>query len=352
MGICFKHLKEQERWVIEKLLYENCSITYIAKVINKDKSTVSREIKRGTITILNSNLQEKEIYDAKAGQRVYEENRKKSYNEPKYKNNTDLMKSIESKILYDKSSPRETSYYLSDTKNITVSYSTIYRYIEKKYFDSLRIKDLPCADKIRYKKIHRDQKSFNAGTNIYFREEVINNRERFGDWEMDCIEGKKKVSNKVLFNLTERKTRVSLLFLLDNHTGNEVLNVFNKLENVFGEDFNNIFKSISTDNGHEFDNVDKLEKSLYSNNKRTNIFYCDAYKPYQKGTVENQNKLIRRHIKKGEDFDDISLDDVDYIKSWINNYYRKLFNGKTSYQILREEFKINNIDDKYLSLFE
>ena len=136
MGICFSQLKEQERWVIEKLLYENCSITYIAKVINKDKSTVSREIKRGTITILNSNLQEKEIYDAKAGQRVYEENRKKGYNEPKYKDDTDLMKSIESKILYDKSSPRETSYYLSDTKNITVSYSTIYRYIEKKYFDN------------------------------------------------------------------------------------------------------------------------------------------------------------------------------------------------------------------------
>ena len=85
MGKVFSQLKEQERWVIEKLLYENCSISYIAKVIHKNKSTVSREIKRGTVTIFTSNFHEKEIYDAKAGQRVYKENRKNSYNKPKYK---------------------------------------------------------------------------------------------------------------------------------------------------------------------------------------------------------------------------------------------------------------------------
>ncbi len=350
MGKIFSQLKEQERWVIEKLLYENCSITYIAKTIHKNKSTVSREIKRGTITILTSNLHEKNIYDAKAGQRVYEENRKKSYNEPKFKKYTDLMKNIESKILYDKSSPRETSYYLSDTLNINISYSTIYRYIRKKYFSKIRINDLPCADKVRYKKIIREPKRYNVGVNIYFRDDVINKRERFGDWEMDCIEGKKE-SNKVILNLTERKTRASLLFLLNCHTEKEVLKVFNKLEDIFKDDFKTIFKSISTDNGHEFNNVIGLEKSKFYGDKRTNIYYCDAYKPYQKGTVENQNKLIRRHIKKGENFDDANIGYINYIKSWLNNYYRKLFNGKTAYQKLTEEFKINNINNKYLQLF-
>lgn len=167
MGRIFSLLKVQQRWTIEKLLNENCSITYIAKVIKVNKSTVSREIKRGTITIFTSNLHERNIYDALAGERIYKENRKNSFNKPKFKNNYLLMNSIENKIINDKFSPRAASYYIHDSLNIRISYSAIYRYIKHKYFKSITMKKLPYGNLIKYKKLYREQKRYNVGVNIF-----------------------------------------------------------------------------------------------------------------------------------------------------------------------------------------
>ena len=213
------------------------------------------------------------------------------------------------------------------------------------------MKKLPYGKLIKYNKLYREQKRYNMGLNIFYRDKVVDNRERFGDWEMDCVEGKRHLSNKVIFNLTERRTRASLFYILNNHSGKEILNVFDKLEDIFKNDFRKVFKTITTDNGHEFLSVEQIEKSKFSDDKRTNIFYCDAYKPYQKGTVENQNRLLRRFIKKGSNFDQMTQTDINKIQNWINNYNRKILDGKSSYTALKKEFKSNNIDPKYLKIF-
>ncbi|MBQ9631523.1 MAG: IS30 family transposase, partial [Lachnospiraceae bacterium] len=70
---------------------------------------------------------------------------------------------------------------------------------------------------------------------------------------------------------------------------------------------------------------------------RTEIYYCHPYCSSERGSNENQNKLIRRHIPKGIDFDDKTKKDVAEIESWMNNYPRKIFGFRTSQELFDEE---------------
>ena len=66
------------------------------------------------------------------------------------------------------------------------------------------------------------------------------------------------------------------------------------------------FKTITVDNGREFMDVEGMERSRRNKKPRTSIYYCHPYSSYERGSNENQNKLVRRHIPKGTNFDGIS----------------------------------------------
>ena len=109
------------------------------------------------------------------------------------------------------------------------------------------------------------------------------------------------------------------------------------LEEKWGKLFSTVFKSITVDNGVEFSDTVGLERSCLRAEKRTALYYCHAYSSWERGTNENINKLIRRHIPKGVDFDDRTADDIVYIENWINNYPRRLFKFKTSKELFEAE---------------
>lgn len=99
-----------------------------------------------------------------------------------------------------------------------------------------------------------------------------------------------------------------------------------------------VFKTITVDNGVEFSNYEGMEKALYRVGKRTEVYYCHPYSSSERGSNENQNKLIRRHYPKGSDFDKV-LDKkkIKQVENWINEYPRLIFEGRSSKQLFDEE---------------
>ena len=76
-----------------------------------------------------------------------------------------------------------------------------------------------------------------------------------------------------------------------------------------------------------------IESSVLCKSKRTHLYYCHPYSSYERGSNENQNKLIRRHYPKGTSFDNLNQLDIDKLQDWINNYPRKIFNWHSSNDI-------------------
>ena len=184
------------------------------------------------------------------------------------------------------------------------------------------------------------QKRASAGESIENRPDEVENREIFGHWEMDTVKGKQGVTKSCMLVLTERKTRDEIIAKLPDQKAASVVEALDRLERKWGDMFQKIFKSITVDNGVEFADYEGLERSiLHEGEKRTFLFYCHPYSSWERGTNENSNRLIRRHIPKGEDFDEKQDRDIEYIENWINNYPRGIFDFKTAKQLFDEEIE-------------
>lgn len=91
-------------------------------------------------------------------------------------------------------------------------------------------------------------------------------------------------------------------------------------------------ESITVDNGSEFADCAGIEKSIFGRGKRqrTTVYYCHPYSAYERGTNENINKMIRRFLPKGTDFRQVSVEYVERVEAWINNYPREILGFETS----------------------
>lgn len=169
-------------------------------------------------------------------------------------------------------------------------------------------KNLPVKKnkKRNYKKVQRQQKRAAAGESIDKRPKEIDTREEFGNWEMDSVLGKRGKSKNTLLVLTERKTRNEIIFKLPDHTDEAVVAALDRLERKWGTDmFKRVFKTITVDNGSEFADAEGLQRSIINEGeKRTKVYYCHPYSSWERGTNEVTNKMIRRKIPKGTNFDD------------------------------------------------
>lgn len=156
-------------------------------------------------------------------------------------------------------------------------------------------------------------------------------REEFGHWEMDTVVGPQGKSKKVMLVLTERKTRKEIVYLMPDRKAQTVVKTLNMIERKCGERlFRDVFKTITVDNGVEFSDAEGLEKSRRNKKKRTKVYYCHPYSSCERGSNENANRLIRRHIPKGVNFDKKSKTEIKEIETWINNYPRKIFEYDTA----------------------
>ncbi len=104
--------------------------------------------------------------------------------------------------------------------------------------------------------------------------------------------------------------------------------------------FKQIFKTITVDNGSEFADVNGLERSiLEEGEKRTHLYYCHPYSSWERGTNEVTNKMVRRKVPKGTNFDDKTDEEIEEIESWINGYPRRIHGYRSAGELFTEELE-------------
>lgn len=344
MGKLFKHLSQNDRIKMETMLNSGHKVVEVAEYLHVHRSTIYREIKRGEYTHRNSDYTEETRYSSDLGQKNHDWNAQGKGRNIKIGNDRPLAEYIEGKIIEDKYSPEAALAAAAESGiefTTSISVRTLYRYIDKGIFLKLTNKDLPVKGKRKkHNKRVRVQKRASAGESIENRPDEVKDRENFGRWEMDTVKGKQGVTKSCMLVLTERKTRDEIIVKLPDQKAASVVEAIDRLERKWGDMFTKVFRSITVDNGVEFSDYEGLERSvLHEGEKRTFAFYCHPYSSWERGSNENNNRLIRRHIPKGEDFDEKQDRDIEYIENWINNYPRGIFGFKTSAQLFEEEIR-------------
>lgn len=338
-----KHLTQNDRLTIERMLLKNYNKKDIANAIGCCLATVYNEVRRATYMHTDSELKEEVRYNPDEAHRKYKQQLKQKGIKPKLLQDPRLMKYIEDMIVDFKYSPEAVLLKIREDNivfdvNIS-SVNTVYKAIKKGYFESLSMEYLPNRKRTKRKKKVKIQKRAAKGTSIEKRNDEVLERKIIGNWEMDCVIGKLN-NRKTILVLTERKTRYTILEVLKEHTASEVVKALNRIEKRYGSSFYRIFKTITVDNGSEFADYIGMEKSLYRVGNRTKVYYCHPAAPHERGSNEVGNRLIRRFYPKGSDFDKClkrnGLKEVEY---WINEYPRNIFSGQCSSDIFLRETK-------------
>lgn len=316
----YTQLNLEEREKIFKLRQNGVGIKSIARIINRDKSTISRELKRNRYTDSIVYLPDKANNMAKE---------RKYTLKPKIDRFPDLKSYIMTK-LKQKWSPDSIAGRLKVDGVVKVSAETIYQYI---YSDKNR--ELGLHNYLAYKNKKRNQR-YGRKTrkiiiperiSIHARSEEANKRKEMGHFEADLTFCKGSRSANIMV-ITERKTRYSFFIKNDSKKANEIgKNLFNVLATIPMS----IRKSVTFDNGTEFVNHRLIRDFL-----GIKTYFCDPHSPWQKGQVEKTNAMLHRFISKKSSLSTLDEKSLEDIQNQFNNIPRKVLNYRTSTEIFND----------------
>lgn len=129
-------------------------------------------------------------------------------------------------------------------------------------------------------------------------------------------------------------TREIIILKVSRKNSESIVNALDKLERQYKINFKHKFKTITFDNGSEFLDYEGLERSCRNKQMRTTVYYANPYCSWERGSNENNNRLIRRWYPKGTDFNQITHKSIKKVEDWINNYPRKIFNYQSTNMVL------------------
>jgi IS30 family transposase len=318
----YKQLTDAQRYKIEVLLKEDYSKTSIANILRVDRSTIYRELKRNS---------KKRSYNASFAQKVSDERRKEAYKHAVFDINMRIY--IVNKLCFYQWSPEQIKGRCAIEKTEMVSVERIYQFIyQDQSQGGLLYTHLRTARRWRRKRLNRKHQRGKIPNRIMIdqRPELVNKKERYGDWEVDTIVGKNHKS--AILTLTERKSQFELMVKTD---GTKSLSIKKQMINILAP-FKKYVKTITSDNGKEFTLHQEIAKKL-----NADFYFADPYSPWQRGLNEYNNKLIRQYLPKKTDFNLISNDYINMIISKLNNRPRKLLDYKTPNEVFLINFNQN-----------
>lgn len=308
------------------------SPTLLSALFGKGRRTIQRELKRGMVEHLTSELETVMVYNADYAQTGADE--AKGCHGPLEKIGHDhtLARAIGVKIREEHHSPYATAAAFDRDGWPTdkrLCAKTIYRYVGKGMIEGVGEADLPRAGKTRKRrgKPSRHSRVAAIERSIDKRPAVANDRSEAGHWEMDTIKGPQNGSTACLLTLTERKTRAEIIRKLPDGSAASVVAALDGLERSLGPRFSPLFKSVTSDNGVEFSHTAGMERSCCSEKQRLSFFYAHPYRASERGTNEHANGMIRRFFPKGTDFSLISGEAIAKAQGWMNRYPRKILGG-------------------------
>jgi len=335
----FKQINYTERTQIERWHNKDKkSNVEIGKLLGRPEGTIRRELKRGMVKNLTTEWIEIWVYSADGAQKKINYNKTGKGPQLKIGKDFKLKEYIENGIKKERKSP-EILLAEIESKGLKfeskVCAKTIRNNIHKGGIFDIRSKDM-IYNKV-YKEKNKEKYTSNkipAEKSIEYRPEGANTREEYGHWEGDLVIGKREQSS-VLFTLTERKIREEIIVKLPGKKAEYVIEALDKIERRYKKEFKEKFKSITFDNGSEFRDYKGIERSYDKRKKaaRVAVYYAHPYRSGERGSNENNNRLIRRFIPKGVDITPMTEEYIQSIEDWINNLLRPMFGYKSSKQM-------------------
>ena len=310
----YKQLTQEQRYQIYVLMKMGHYQTDIAKCIGVDKSTISRELKRN---------QGQRGYRPKQAHNLAMNRRKKGHR----RICCETWALIETKIRLDWS-PEQISGWLLKHHGIQVSHEWIYQHIlSNKHAGGDLHKHLRCQKKHRKRYGGQDRRGkLPNRVSIDERPEVVDQRKRIGDWEVDTIVGRRH--QQAIVTLTERKSRFALLRKVEQRKADLVgAAIIDLLQPVADHSH-----TITGDNGKEFAEHERIAKEL-----EIDFFFAHPYAAWERGANENMNGLVRQYIPKNRDFASVTDDELLLVTNRLNHRPRKCLDFRTPFEVFFEQ---------------
>lgn len=353
-------MRFEDRLRIQEMLNEGNSFTAIAKAINKDRTTISREVYAHRFLRKSSQPKNREcdltskppyvcnacekrsyckkdryIYEASIAQNEYSHLLTESRSILKISKEqiSEINETIAPLMIEQHHSVNQL--YATHKEVLPFSKTTFYRYIDLGLFNVRNI-DLQRKVRFRVKKQYQP-----ARTKTDPKIKLDRFYDDFKDYldlhpfasvvEMDTVIGTPGgKGGKCFLTLFFRSCKVMLIYLLPYKRAQYVNQVFDRIKELLGiETFKRLFEVILTDNGTEFSDPDRIECDPVgtADGKLIHLFYCDPNCSWQKGAIEKNHEYIRYVLPKGTSFAGLTQDDCDLLASHINSVPRlSLFN--------------------------
>lgn len=314
-------LKFYERQMLEYWLRTKLSLRNIAKIMRRTHSALSKEI--------NKNADgDRKKYRADTAQRMFERRRHKQ-RQGKLDKYPQLKQTVV-EGLKKEWSPDVIAGKLKQTSHKqTISHESIYHYIYNKggRYEGL-YKYLRQGKSKRQKRYTRKSSKIRIPERISIHERpaVVGARVRYGDWESDSVIFSKQ--KNILSVQSERKSKLIRMHKVINKTAEETkYALIRTIESLPSE----LFKTITFDNGTEGAKHTEIKREY-----DIETYFCDPFASWQKGGVENANKLIRHYLPRSTNLDMLTDRDIYEIQEKLNNRPRKCLNYQSPNEVINK----------------
>jgi len=322
----YRQFSSEERDRLSLLKVEGKSLRSIAKLMGRDVSTISRELKRGVVWAEEGYLPHKAQMLS---------NRRKTVGHERERLRMPGLKGFATRMLKQGWSPERIAGRWKALGGRPVSHEAIYQWI---YADCRNmVPHLLHAHRrrcrYRYKQANRARwwDNIPSRTPISQRPEAANLRQELGHWEGDTIISSKSLP--ALQVLVERKTRYARLCKLP---AKQAAAVKRSISNALGRYPRHLRRSITYDNGSENTQHVAINKRL-----GTASYFCEPMHSWEKGSVENVAGLVRRRLPKRTDFAMVSVAQVKKTEHWLNSLPRKCLGFKTPAEAFRQSVALS-----------
>jgi transposase, IS30 family len=326
----YKRISIEERVEIATLLSSGLSKAEVARRLNRSRSTISREMGIWTrYDPLRSDQLSKERVSRhnKGNNKIQKCSCLRGY----------IHKQIRLKWSPVQISKSLASLYPKD-KHMQISHESIYTYIyllgrgalKKELIEGLRQQK---SQRYSRKGIYAKRGGIADMISIEERPMEVADRSIAGHWEGDLIVG--KGHKTALGVIVERKTRTVILAPL---TAKDAYSVREAFERELATLPLQMKKSMTYDNGKEMS-----QHKLFTANTQMQVYFCHPHSPWERGTCENTNGLIRQYFPKGTDFSKVTVDEIKTAQHQLNERPRKTLNWKTPKDVFEEEILLNCI---------
>ncbi len=304
----YNQLTIEERYQIKAYLKTGMSYKNIAAELNRHISTIGREIKRNT---------GKRGYRPKQADELALNRRKTALKVIKL---TAEAKTYSECLIRQELSPEQVCLYLETHKQIKLHHETLYRFVaEDKANGGELYTFMRHLHKVRRKRYgsYQQRGRIKNATSIEERPDIIENKERIGDWEGDLIIGKGNKS--AIYTLVERSTLYSIIIKLAGKNASDLADTIIPVLKPLKDKIH----SITYDNGLEFAEHERVSEKL-----GLKTYFAHPYSSWERGINENTNGLIRQYFPKGTDFNEVSEEEIQHVMNRLNSRPRKSRGGK------------------------